>query len=256
MQRLLGCITAAGLLLAVALQAGPAAAQTSAPAKRAAPPVINELALQRSAYPATLSAACAYIDDGFDMNCSFFVTRVTARKSDNRVNDMLLRMYTSRTAEEWQDHPMCTAPEVKDIERHIKVMKVQKKLAGLEEIVIRSQSAPAIAFCTEPTLDNYKAYLGSLDDSASCTVDTTTEMVTMKYSKASESWTGTFSPKSPAKPNSEYTIKLDSVTGSVGKRLIFMVNQILRPKDGGRGSQLVYRAKKADQKHFCGYVEW
>lgn len=257
MLRLTGGITAAGLLLAVALWAVPAAAQTpGTTAKRMAPPVINELALQRSEYPATLSAACAYVGDGFDMNCSFFVTRVTARKSDGRVNEMLLRMYTSRTREEWQDHPMCTTPEVKDIERHIKVMKVQKKLAALEEMVIRSQSAPAIAFCADPTLDNYKAYLGSLDASASCTVDTTMETVAMTYSKAQESWTGTFSPKSPAKPNSEYTIKLDSVTGSVGKRLIFMVNQILRPKGGGRGSRLVYRAKKADQKHFCGYVEW
>lgn len=259
MRRLMGCITAAGLLLAGALSAVPAAAQTSdAPAaKRAAPPVINELALQRSEYPATLSAACAYVDDGFDMSCSFFVTRVTARKSDSRVNDMLLRMYTSRTAEEWQDHPMCTAPEVKDLERHIKVMKVQKKLAGLEEMVIRSQAEPAVTFCQDPTMDNYKAYLRSLDDASSCTVDTTTEMVTMKYTKADQSWTGTFKPKSPAKPNTEYTIKLDSVTGKVGKRLIFMVTQTLRPKDGGgRGSQLVYRAKKADQKHFCGYVEW
>ncbi|WP_417452206.1 hypothetical protein [Kordiimonas sp.] len=225
-------------------------------AKRADPPTIHELVLQGSSYPASLSASCNYVGQDFDMSCAFFITRVNARKSDSRVNDMLLRMFASRTAADWQDHPMCTTPEVKDIERHIKVLKVQKKLNDLEEQVIRSQSAPAIAFCAEPTMTNYKRYLQSLDDATDCTIDTTTEMVTMRYDAKGQSWTGTFTPKSPTKPVSEYTIKLDSMTGRVGKRLLFMVTQILRPQNGGRGQRLVYRAKSADQKHFCGYVAW
>ena len=245
-------IIAVLVVLAVAFGAD---AQTPG-TKRAEPPVINELALQRSSYPASLSASCSYVGQDFDMQCAFFVTRVTARKSDTRVNDMLLRMFKSRTAEEWKEHPMCTTPEVRDLERHIKVMKVQKKLKGLEELVIRAQVEPAVAFCNDPTMANYKAYLQSLDDSSSCTVDTSTESVAMRYNKADQSWMGTFTPKSPAKPLSEYTIKLDTVTGKVGKRLIFMVTQVLRPKDGGRGTQLIYRAKKADQQHFCGYVAW
>ena len=167
-----------------------------------------------------------------------------------------LRMFDSRTAAEWQDHPMCTTPEVKDLERHIKVMKVQKKLHGVEEQVIREQAGPAIAFCSDPTLVNYKAYLGSLDDATSCTIDSTTEAVFMKYHADSQSWTGTFSPKNPSKPTTDYTIKLDAATGSVGKRLIFMVEQMVKPRGGGQGMQLIYRTKRADQKHFCGYVEW
>ena len=224
--------------------------------KRSAPPEIDKLKLQRSEYPAMLSAKCDYVDSGFDMYCAFFVTRVVARKSDTRVNEMLMRMYGERTGEEWQNHPMCNTPEVKDIDRHIKVMQVQKKMKSSEEGMIRRQAAPAIAFCANPTLDNYKSYLKGLEEAGSCTIDTTTEGVKMMYNKIDQSWFGTYSPKMPQKPNSEYTIKLDSVTGKVGRQLIFMVTQMLRPKDGGRGTQLVYRAKRADQKHFCGYVEW
>jgi hypothetical protein len=244
------------LVTAMLALAVPAAAQSGGAVKRAEPPMINELALQRSEYPASLSASCAYVGQDFDMNCAFFVSRVTARKSDGRVNDMLLRMFNSRTAAEWQEHPMCTTPEVKDIERHIKVMKVQKRLNGIEEQVIREQTAPAITFCTEPTMVNYKAYLNSLDDASSCTIDSTTEAVFMKYHADDQSWTGTFTPKSPAKPLTEYSIKLDAATGSVGKRLIFMVEQAIKPRGGGQAMQLIYRAKRADQKHFCGYVEW
>ncbi|WP_262689821.1 hypothetical protein [Kordiimonas aestuarii] len=243
------------VFLAACVMTTAAAAQAPA-AKRAPPPVLHELSLQRSEYPASLSASCSYTGSGFDMVCAFFVSRVTARKSDSRVNDMLLRMFKSRTAEEWQEHPMCVTPEVKDIDRHIKVLSVQGKLSGLEEQVIRMQAAPAITFCAEPTMANYKAYLHSLEEATNCTIDNTTESVKMTYNKEDQSWFGTFTPKSPAKPISEYTIKLDSVTGSVGKRLIFMVQQMLRPKEGGRAAQLVYRAKKSDQKHFCGYVEW
>lgn len=241
---------------AAAQMGGQMGSQAGGAVKRAEPPAINELALQRSEYPASLSAACTYVGQDFDMNCAFFVSRVTARKSDGRVNDMLLRMFKSRTAEEWQEHPMCTTPEVKDLERHIKVMKVQKRLNGIEEQVIREQTAPAIAFCTEPTLANYKAYLNSLDDASSCSIDSTTESVFMKYHADDQSWTGTFTPKSPAKPVTDYVIKLDAATGSVGKRLIFMVEQMVKPRGGGQGMQLIYRAKRADQKHFCGYVEW
>ncbi|WP_020397856.1 hypothetical protein [Kordiimonas gwangyangensis] len=246
-----------GVVFAMLAFALPVSAQTGAAVKRAEPPAISELALQRSEYPASLSASCTYVGQDFDMNCAFFVSRVAARKSDKRVNDMLLRMFSSRTAEEWKDHPMCTTPEVKDIERHIKVMKVQNKLKGFEEQLIREQAAPAIAFCADPTMTNYKAYLSSLDDATSCTIDTTTETAFMKYHEDTQSWTGTFSPKNPSKPTSEYTIKLDAATGNVGKRLIFMVEQMIRPRSGGgQGIQLVYRATRSDQKLFCGYVEW
>jgi hypothetical protein len=230
-------------------------AQSSA-GKRAAPPEIRELKLQRSSYPATLTADCIYVGDGFDMDCSFFISRVAARRSDGRVNEMLLRMYGDRTREEWQQHPICVAPQVKDLERHIRVMKIQKKISRSEEDMIRRENEPAVAFCTDPTLEHYRAYLQALANEVSCTVSTTAERVTMRYDADSQSWSGLFIPKSDRKPNTEYQIKLDSVTGQVGQRLIFMVTQLLRPKGGGRPQQLIYRAKRADQKHYCGYVEW
>ncbi|NVJ97095.1 MAG: hypothetical protein HWE25_03025 [Alphaproteobacteria bacterium] len=219
-------------------------------------PDLKELKLQRSTYPATLTGDCAYVDDQYSMDCSFFVSRVAAKRSDGRVNDMLLRMYKDRSAAEWKEHPICTAPEVRDMERHIRVMKVQKKISKTEEDMIRREFGPAVAFCADPTLPKYKAYLQGLAEAVSCSISTSVERVKMRFDKENQSWTGVFTPKSDRKPITEYTVKLDSVTGQVGQRLIFMVTQTLRPRGGGRPQQLIYRAKRADQKHFCGYVEW
>ena len=241
------------LLSAFIVTGGASLAQ---PIERTELPEIKDLRLQRSSYPATMTADCSYVDETFDMDCSFFVSRVTAKKSDGRVNDMLMRMYANRTADEWKNHPICTAPEVKDIDRHIRVLQVQKKIGKREEDMIRRTNAPAKTFCDDPTLANYKAYLENLADDASCSLSTTAERVKMRYKEDRESWSGFFTPKSDRQPVTEYRIKLDSVTGQVGKRLIFMVTQIIRPKGGGRPSQLVYRATRAGQKHFCGYVEW
>ncbi len=225
-------------------------------AEGSAVPVLKDLKLQRSAFPATLSADCSYIDDKYNMTCSFFVSRVAAQKSDKRVNDMLLRMYKDRTQEEWQDHPICAAPEVKDIDRHIKVMKFQKKIGSTEEQMIRRQAKPAIAFCADPTLENYKTYLNTLANEVSCSMSTSVERVTMRYNADRQSWNGIFEPKSKQKPLTEYIVKLDSVTGQVGQRLIFMVDQVLRPQGGGRPQKLTYRAKRSDEKYYCGYVDW
>lgn len=224
---------------------------------RSAPPEIVGLKLQRSNYPATLTGDCVYVGDDFDMDCSFFVSRVAARRSDNRVNDMLLRMFGDRTAEEWQQHPICTAPQVKNLERHVRLMKMQKKISASEEDMIRRETEPAVKFCADPTLQNYRVYLQALASEVSCTMSQTAERVKMRYDAESQTWTGIHVPKSDRKPNTEYQIKLDSVTGQVGQRLIFMVTQTLRAKSGGgRPQQLIYRAKRADQKHYCGYVEW
>lgn len=227
-----------------------------ASAKDAPLPELKELKLQRSTYPATLTGDCAYIDEKYTMDCSFFVSRVAARKSDGRVNDMLLRMYKDRSAEEWQDHPICTASEVKDLERHIRLMKMQKNISDIEEVMIRREFEPAVAFCADPTLEKYKTYLEALASEVSCSISTTTERVKLSFDKEGQSWSGLFAPKSERKPVTEYLVKLDSVTGQVGQRLIFMVTQTLRPRGGGRPQQLIYRAKRSDQKHFCGYVEW
>ncbi|SDE12513.1 hypothetical protein SAMN04488071_2177 [Kordiimonas lacus] len=219
-------------------------------------PVLKDLKLQRSAFPATLSGDCAYIDDKFTMTCSFFISRVAAQKSDKRVNDMLLRMYKDRSMEEWQDHPICAAPEVKDIERHVRVLKFQKKIGKTEEQMIRRQAKPAITFCADPTLDNYKIYLDTLANEVSCNVTTSIERVTMRYDADRQVWNGIFEPDSKQKPLTEYIVKLDSVTGQVGQRLIFMVDQVLRPRGGGKPQKLSYRAKRSDEKYYCGYVDW
>ncbi|NVJ69674.1 MAG: hypothetical protein HWE08_04930 [Alphaproteobacteria bacterium] len=230
--------------------------QVSAQGKEAALPVIKDLKLQRSSYPATLSADCEYIDEAFNMQCSFFISRVAAKKSDNRVSDMLMRMYRNRTKAEWQDHPICTTPEVKDIDRHIKVMKIQKDIGKTEEQMIRRNAAPAIKFCDDPTQENYKAYVGGLADETSCSISTSVERVKMRYEADSQTWSGIFTPKGDQKPITNYKIQLDSVTGQVGQRLIFMVTQVLRPKDGGRPQRLIYRGKRSDEKYYCGYVDW
>ncbi|MFC4347168.1 hypothetical protein ACFO5Q_04865 [Kordiimonas lipolytica] len=219
-------------------------------------PELKDLKLQRSAYPATLSADCDYVDEQYTMSCSFFISRVAVQKSDKRVNDMLLRMYKDRTQEEWQDHPICVAPEVKDIERHVRVLKFQKKISSTEEQMIRRQAKPAIKFCADPTLDNYKAYLDALANEMSCNITTTVERATMRYDAERQSWSGIYEPKSKQKPLTEYVVKLDSVTGQVGQRLIFMVDQILRPRGEGRPQRLSYRAKRSDEKYYCGYVDW
>lgn len=224
---------------------------------RSAPPDIIGLKLQRSTYPATLTGDCVYVGDEFDMDCSFFVSRVAARRSDNRVNDMLLRMFADRTPEEWKDHPICTAPQVKNLERHIRLMKMQRGISASEEGAIRRETEPAVTFCSDPTMANYRLYLQALASEVSCTISTSAERVKMRYDADSQTWRGLYVPRSDRKPNTEYQIKLDSVTGQVGQRLIFMVTQTLRPKSGsGRPQQLIYRAKRADQKHYCGYVEW
>lgn len=252
--RILRAIIFLGMLSGVGNQAW-AYHQTTDVPKNAVPDIMS-LNLQRSTYPATLSADCVYTDEQFNMTCSFFVTRVAARKSDGRVNDMLLRMYKTRTPEEWKDHKVCTAPEVKDLERHVRVMKIQKKISEAEEYMIRREVQPAVAFCADPTLKNYKTYLQALASEVSCTISTSVERVKMRYDADQQSWSGLFTPKSDRKPVTEYIIALDSVTGQVGQRLVFMVTQILRPKGGGRPQRLVYRGARTEQKHFCGYVEW
>lgn len=219
-------------------------------------PDIKDLKLQRSSYPATLSADCAYIDDQYTMTCSFFTTRVAVQKSDKRVNDMLLRMYKDRSKAEWQDHPICAAPEVKDIDRHIRVLKFQKKIGKTEEQMVRKQAKPAINFCANPTLDNYKVYLDALANETSCSISTSVERATMRYDAERQSWSGIYEPEGKAKPITEYVVKLDSVTGQVGQRLIFMVDQVLRPRGEGRPQKLSYRAKRSGEKYYCGYVDW